>query len=114
MGTEGGGVMAVLDRGRVRGAVVCGLSLGGYIVFELLRRFPERGRAAILCNTKAVADTPEARRGRDALAARATEEGPGAVAAELDPKLFACSPRARRPEARREARQTILRRPSPG
>src|SRR5260370_2818342 len=97
MGTEGGGVMAVLDRGRVRGAVVCGLSLGGYIVFELLRRFPERVRAAILCNTKAVADTPEAKRGRDALAARATKDGPLAVAAGLVPYVRPRATGGRRP-----------------
>src|SRR5260370_14286490 len=98
MGTEGGGVMAVLDRGRVRGAVVWGLPLGGYIVFELLRRFPERVRAAILCNTKAAADTPEAKRGRDILAARALKDGAGVVAAELVPKLLARSTLERRPE----------------
>ena len=41
-------LVALLDRLEVDQAVVCGLSLGGYIAFELLRRFPERVRAAIL------------------------------------------------------------------
>ncbi len=114
MGAYADDLIALLDRARISEAVVCGLSLGGYIVFELLRRFPERVRAAILCNTKAVADTPEAKRGRDALAARATKDGSGAVAAELVPKLLARSTRERRPEVVREATEMILRQPVAG
>ncbi len=114
MGTYADDLIAVLDRARISDAVVCGLSLGGYIVFELLRRFPERVRAAILCNTKAVADTPEAKRGRDALAARATKDGPRAVAAELVPKLLARATRERRPEVVREVTEMILRQPVAG
>src|SRR5947207_10823477 len=91
-------VIRQLDDAGADQAVVCGLSLGGYIVFELLRRFPERIRAAILCNTKAVADTPEAKRGRVVLAARALKDGAGVVAAELVPKLLARSTRERRPD----------------
>ena len=59
-------LIALLDRSQVRQAVVCGLSMGGYIAFELLRRFSERVLAAILCNTKAEADTADGKRGRDA------------------------------------------------
>jgi pimeloyl-ACP methyl ester carboxylesterase len=114
MGTYADDLIALLDRARISDAVVCGLSLGGYIVFELLRRFPERVRAAILCNTKAVGDTPEAKRGRDVLAARATKDGTGAVAAELVPKLLARSTRERRPEVVREVTEMILRQPVAG
>src|SRR6266516_4010850 len=59
-------------------------SMGTYAddLIALLRRFPERVHAAILCNTKAVADTLEVKRGRDALAARALKDGAGVVAAE--------------------------------
>ena len=67
-------LIALLDRALIRQAVVCGLSMGGYIIFELLRRHPRRVRAAILCNTKAAADTLGAKRGRDALAAKAQRE----------------------------------------
>src|SRR5207244_5493139 len=42
--------------------VVCAKSMGGYIIFELFRRAPKRIRAAILCSTKAPADSAEARR----------------------------------------------------
>jgi pimeloyl-ACP methyl ester carboxylesterase len=40
--------------------------MGGYILFEIWRRAPERVGALILCDTKAEADSPEARAGREA------------------------------------------------
>lgn len=39
--------------------VCCGFSMGGYILFEFLRRYPLLVRALILCDTRAEADTPE-------------------------------------------------------
>src|SRR5215469_5332584 len=40
---------------------VVGVSIGGYIIFEFWRRFRERVRGLVLLNTKAAADSPEAR-----------------------------------------------------
>ena len=107
-------LIALLDRSEVDQVVACGLSMGGYITFELLRRFPGRVRAAILCNTKAAADTPEAQRGRDALAARAQENGVDAVADALLPKLLARVTQERQPAVVREVREMILRQPVRG
>lgn len=104
-------LIALLDRSEVDQAVVCGLSLGGYITFELLRRFPDRVRAAILCNTKSAADTAEGKVGRDALAARAQEGGVDAVADALLPKLLARVTYERQPAVVREVKEMILRQP---
>src|SRR2546422_8693627 len=60
-------LVAVLDALGVRQAVVCGLSMGGYVTFELLRRHPARVKALILADTKPQADSVEAKRGRDEL-----------------------------------------------
>jgi pimeloyl-ACP methyl ester carboxylesterase len=55
-----GQIVAALDDAGVTGPVVlCGLSIGGYIAFELLRLHPERIRALVLADTKAEADGPE-------------------------------------------------------
>lgn len=81
-------LIGILDQAKVDQAVICGLSMGGYIAFELLRRFPDRVRAAVFSNTKATPDTAEAKRGRDLLAAKAQKEGAPAVAKELVPKLM--------------------------
>jgi len=103
-----------LDSMLIPHGVFCGLSMGGYIVFELLRRFPARVRAAILCNTKAAADTPEAKRGRDALAARTKLEGMNAVVDELINRVLARVTRERRPDLVQEVTAMILRQHVPG
>ena len=36
--------------------VLCGLSMGGYVIFEFLRRWRHRVRALILMDTRAEAD----------------------------------------------------------
>jgi len=104
-------LVATLDDLHVDEVVVCGQSMGGYIAFELLRAFPTRVRAAILCSTKATADTPEAKRGRDTMAAKAEREGPGAIAAALVPKLLARTTLERQAAVVREVTTMIERQP---
>lgn len=49
---------------------LAGLSMGGYLAFEILRQAPERVTRLALLDTSARADTPEATQGRhDAIAA---------------------------------------------
>lgn len=61
--------------------VVCGLSMGGYVAFELWRAARERVAGLVLANTRSGADPPEAAEGRRALAARLRAEGNVLVAA---------------------------------
>lgn len=67
--------------------VVCGLSMGGYVTFELWRRAKDRIAGLVLANTRAGADTPEAATGRRDLAARLRSEGN--VLAQNPPPLLA-------------------------
>jgi YbgC/YbaW family acyl-CoA thioester hydrolase len=80
---------AVLDALGEPRAVVCGLSMGGYIAFELVRRHAARIRALILMDTRPEADDPAGRRTRDEMAAIALRQGAGAIAARLLPRLLA-------------------------
>jgi YbgC/YbaW family acyl-CoA thioester hydrolase len=107
-------LIAVLDAVGVRQAVVCGLSMGGYILFELLRRYPERVRAAVLCDTRAGADTEEGRRNRDTLTALATESGPEAVAERLLSGLLGAATLADQPEIMTQCREMARRYSVPG
>lgn len=61
---------AVIDR-----AVVCGLSMGGYVALELWRRSRERVAGFVFADTRAGADTEEGAANRRALAARLLAEG---------------------------------------
>jgi len=85
-------VRALLAHVRVERAAFVGLSMGGYVAFELYRRAPALFRGLALCDTKAAADGDEARRGREAFARTAIERGLGWVADEMIPRLLRPSP----------------------
>lgn len=69
--------------------IVGGLSMGGYIAFEFYRRYPDRVAGLILAATRAGADTPEGKAGRDKMAETTRTDGVEAVVATMLPKLFA-------------------------
>ncbi len=54
-------IARVLDDAEAGRAPLVGVSIGGYMLFEFWRRFRGRVAALALCNTKAQADTAEAR-----------------------------------------------------
>jgi YbgC/YbaW family acyl-CoA thioester hydrolase len=89
MGVYAADLAALLDALGVDEVVLCGLSMGGYVIFEFLRRWRDRVRAVILVDTRAEADGTEARRARDVAAAAARENGAGAIADAMLPKLLA-------------------------
>lgn len=72
----------------VREAVLCGLSMGGYAIFAFLRRHLRMARGLVLCDTRAEADTAEARAGRKELALRVRQHGTGAVVENMLPRLL--------------------------
>ena len=88
----------VLDALNVRRAVLCGLSMGGYVLFEFWRRHADRVRALVLADTKAEADSTEGKRARDELAAVARRDGTVAVAERLVPRLLAAASATAQPE----------------
>ena len=66
--------------------VLIGLSMGGYVAFEIMRRAPERVCGLILLDTSARPDTPESSATRQALMTLA-ETDLDAVTEQLLPKL---------------------------
>lgn len=67
----------------------CGLSMGGYVAWQFWQRHASRLARLIVCDTRAVADTEEAARGRSVMAERVLSEGTAIVAEAMLPKLFA-------------------------
>ncbi len=80
---------ALLEALQVDEVVLVGLSMGGYVAFEFLRRHRERVRALVLFDTRAEADAPDARRARDQQASLAREQGASAIAEQMLPRLLA-------------------------
>jgi len=78
------------DLGLARADVV-GLSMGGYVAFALLRRHPGKVASLTLIDSKASADTAEARHGRDENARIVREHGTRALVPIMIPKLVAPS-----------------------
>jgi pimeloyl-ACP methyl ester carboxylesterase len=76
-----------------------GLSLGGYVSFEVIRRQLDRIERLVLLDTTAVADDPARRAGRLADMKLVSEQGLDALIAQLPARWFAAS-HAQRPELR--------------
>ena len=90
---------AWLDALAIREPVVlCGLSMGGYIAFQFWRKFAARLRGLILCDTRAVADTPEGAAGRRSMAERVLREGPAPLMETMLPRLLADTAPRQRPD----------------
>jgi pimeloyl-ACP methyl ester carboxylesterase len=91
-------IAELLDYLSVTKIILGGLSLGGQIVLEFYRLFPQRVRAVILADTFAQLDTDEGRRARYDLAERLMKEGMHAYADEVLPKMIAPKTIAEQPK----------------
>ncbi len=78
----------LLDHLSVRRAVVAGLSMGGYVTFAFWRRHPQRVAGLALIDTRANAETPEGRAGREATIAKVRAGGVEILAEEMLPRLL--------------------------
>jgi 3-oxoadipate enol-lactonase len=87
-------VTGLLERLSVTRAIFTGLSMGGYLCFELYRRAPSLFRGLALCDTRAGADTPEGAQNRERFAESAIAKGLPWVADEMTPKLLGPQPDA--------------------
>lgn len=97
-------VRTLLSHIRVERVAVAGLSMGGYLAFELYRQAPGIFRGLALCDTRAGADNDEGRANREKFARSAIEKGLGWVADEMTPKLLRPQPD---PAAVKEVRALI-------
>ena len=100
-------LLAMLDRAQVTQAVFGGLSLGGYVLFELLRQAPERVAGLLLADTRTSIDSPERLAARERSIARARTEGSTAIADEMLPGILGPTTHARRPEVVARVRRLI-------
>lgn len=85
-------VAATLEDLGVPRADVAGLSMGGYVVFAFWRRHREMVRSIVLCDTKAEADTPEGKEGREKTAALVRDRGLRPLYEQLEAKMFGSNP----------------------
>jgi 3-oxoadipate enol-lactonase len=80
-------IARALDEAGIRRAAVCGLSMGGYVAFALLRRRPDLVSGLVLAGTRAEPDDAAARQRRHEVAERVREGGTAALLASPPPLL---------------------------
>ncbi len=78
--------------------ILAGLSMGGYMTFAYERKYPTDIKALILIDTKAEADTPEGKTGRNKMIDTVRASGSSAIAAAMMPKMLAPDTAQRRPD----------------
>jgi 3-oxoadipate enol-lactonase len=98
------------DKLAARGALPCvmgGCSMGGYVSLAFARAFPNDLRGLLLIDTRAEADTSEARKGRDKTIELVRTSGPPAIADQMLGKLLSEGTVAHRPALVKQVRQMI-------
>jgi 3-oxoadipate enol-lactonase len=104
----------VLDEMRLERAVVCGLSMGGYVALAFLAKYPDAVQGLILCNTRAGADDEKGREGRRASEATVKESGVAAIAKAMLPKMLTPATLAAMPGLGASVHATMARQPAAG
>jgi len=91
-------LMALLDERGIERAVLCGLSMGGYVAMAFAQRWPQRVQGLILSNTRSTADTDEGKAAREQTAVDAMAKGPAVIARAMIPKVLSEQTRRTQPE----------------
>jgi pimeloyl-ACP methyl ester carboxylesterase len=100
-------VAGLMDSLGIQQAVLCSLSMGGYVAFAFLRKYPQRVSGLILADTRPGADTPDAQVNRENVARIAETQGIGAIADLQVPRLLSEYTRQHHPEVEMRVRQMI-------
>ena len=88
----------IMDHAELGRVPLAGVSIGGYVLFEFWRQYRGRVAALALINTKAPADSPEAKATRLQAAADAVERGTEPFFESMVPKLIGKTTRTSRPD----------------
>ena len=81
-------VLRAMDAAEIERATLAGVSMGGYVLFALLRIAPERVRRLILIDTRETADTQDGRKGRYDMIEKVGSGGAQAVVDAMLPKML--------------------------
>jgi len=109
MNTMARDVGLLMDGLGITRAVIGGLSMGGYVALAFYRLFALRVRSLILADTRAQADTEEAKQIRAQQSEKLMAEGMAGIVDSMLPKLLAPETVSKRPEVVKRIRDMMLR-----
>jgi len=98
---------ALLDHLKIDQAIVCGLSMGGYVALEFMHLCPERVSGLVLAGTRAPADNEQEKAGREQQVQTMLRAGMVPISIATVPKLLAPKTRAEKPEVVSRVRKMI-------
>jgi len=101
-------VVALMDELEIDRAIVCGLSMGGYVALEFAHLFPSRVQALVLAGARAQGPDETEKDSREQQARRVLVEGMRFVADSMVPKLLAQRTLQEKPEIVSRVREMIL------
>ena len=102
-------VAALLDELNVDNAVICGLSMGGYVAFDFMHLFPARVVGLVLAGTRAPADNEQEKAGREQQVQTMLRAGMVPISIATLPKLLGQRTLAEKPEVVKRVRAMITR-----
>jgi 3-oxoadipate enol-lactonase len=82
-------LVKMMDKLGIDTAILCGLSMGGYIALNAVEKYPDRFDALILSDTQCIADSPEIKEKRQKTIQSINEKGVESYATESIKNLFA-------------------------
>ena len=101
-------ISKLLDYLDISKTIIGGLSMGGYILFNLVRLAPEKLSALIFCDTTYAADTDEKRRSRFELISKIENQGIGALVENMLPNLISEYTKQNNPSLAAELKEKFL------
>jgi len=101
-------LVGILDHLGLKAAVLCGLSMGGYIALRAVQREPARVRALVLADTRSEADTEQAKKNRIASIRGIEKDGLKPFTDDFMKKVFAPRTLAENRSCVTSIRDTIL------
>ena len=105
--------VALMDELKIDSAVICGLSMGCYVAFELIQIFPSRVNALVLCGPRAPGPDEAEKTSREAQAQRVLREGMGFAVESISKTLLAPATVRDKPDVVARVTEMVLRtRPS--
>ena len=93
-------VKQLLDKLRIKKAIIGGESMGGYIALAFLQKYPNNINRLILSNTQSIADSPEAKIKREKTALDVLQRGTKSLIDGFTPKAIS-------PNASKETKQLL-------
>lgn len=104
----GDDLILFMDRLHIDKAIICGLSMGGFIALNAMKKFPAHFKALILCDTQCIADTTEVKEKRHSIIKEIEAKGPAEFSEGFLKSVFHKDSLTNKPEVVEQLRSVVF------